>query len=169
MILTVALIALCCRLYQIRWDLLGGTLNVSFWDSWLSKVIKNKVIGHKWNVMSNLIFLIKNSVSPAVAKILKLSVPHDENKNDVEGYSALCSDLLSSYMLTRNIKSRYLLSTYGSVRCDVLWFFLFVFFSYKKLFQVPVCKMIFSFLLWSFCSAASVFRESKRIFRCSLK
>lgn len=70
--------------------------------------------------MLNLIFLIKNSVSPAVAKILKLSVPHDENKNDVEGYSALCSDLLSSYMLTRNIKSRYLLSTYGSVRCDVL-------------------------------------------------
>lgn len=102
------------------------------WDLWLSKVIKNKAIGHKWNVMLNLIFLIKNSVSPAVAKILKLSVPHDENKNDVEGYSALCSDLLSSYMLTRNIKSRYLLSTYGSVRCDVLWFFLFVFFFLTK-------------------------------------
>lgn len=97
--------------------------------------------------MSNLIFLIKNSVSPAVAKILKLPVCRDEKRNDVEGYSALGSDLLSSYILTRNIKSWYLLSTYASVRCGVFLFFLFVFFSYKKLFQVPVCGMIFSFLL----------------------
>lgn len=97
-----------------------------------------------WKARKNLNFLGKDCIGPMAAKVAKLSLAY------------------LKILLQINYKESwlYLLSIYA------LWGFLFL---QKKLFQWPVCQMIFRLLILSLCSAAAVFRESKLNFRCRLK